>query len=89
MASAVRNHVADGLNGISSTSFLEQLQDEILQLPQQYCKTICSGVADINKLTQRIDGIRIECKDLSANCSVESSIGAPAFFNSKHQQGYC
>jgi hypothetical protein len=24
---------------------------------------------DINKLTQRIDGIRIECKDLSANCS--------------------
>jgi hypothetical protein len=30
---------------------------------------------DINKLTQRIDGIRIECKDLSANCSVESSIG--------------
>jgi hypothetical protein len=31
MASAVRNHVADGLNGISSTSFsLEQLQDEIL-----------------------------------------------------------
>jgi hypothetical protein len=29
------------------------------------CKTICSGVVDINKLTQRIDGIRIECKDLS------------------------
>jgi hypothetical protein len=29
-------------------------------------------------LTQRIDGIRIECKDLSANCSVES-IGAPHF----------
>jgi hypothetical protein len=25
------------------------------------CKTICSGVVDINKLTQRIDGIRIEC----------------------------
>jgi hypothetical protein len=43
------------------------------------CKTICSGVVDINKLTQRIDGIRIECKDLSANCSVESSIGAPHF----------
>jgi hypothetical protein len=51
------------------------------------CKTICSGL-DINKLTQRIDGIRIECKDLSANCSVESSIGA-RIFNSKHQQGYC
>jgi hypothetical protein len=34
---------------------------------------------DINKLTQRIDGIRIECKDLSANCSVESSIGARIF----------
>jgi hypothetical protein len=30
MASAVRNHVADGLNGISSTSFLWSIQDEIL-----------------------------------------------------------
>jgi hypothetical protein len=51
-------------------------------------KLSAQGLLDINKLTQRIDGIRIECKDLSANCSVESSIGA-RIFNSKHQQGYC
>jgi hypothetical protein len=30
MASAVRNHVADGLNGIFNIFSLEQLQDEIL-----------------------------------------------------------
>jgi hypothetical protein len=42
------------------------------------CKTIASGVIDINKLTQRIDGIRIECKDLSAN-ALRVSIGAPHF----------
>jgi hypothetical protein len=81
MASAVRNHVADGLNGISSTSFsLEQLQDEILLTTSAVIvKLSAQGLLDINKLTQRIDGIRIECKDLSANCSVESSIGAPHF----------
>jgi hypothetical protein len=71
MASAVRNHVADGL------FFSEQLQTNlpssaVIVKPAQ-------GLLDINKLTQRIDGIRIECKDLSANCSVESSIGAPHF----------
>jgi hypothetical protein len=66
---------------------LEQLQDEILLTTAVIVK-LSAQVVDINKLTQRIDGIRIECKDLSANCSVESSIGA-RIFNSKHQQGYC
>jgi hypothetical protein len=80
MASAVRNHVADGLNGISSTSFSgAATRRNTSNYLSSNCKTICSGVVDINKLTQRIDGIRIECKDLSANCSVESSIGAPHF----------
>jgi hypothetical protein len=79
MASAVRNHVADGLNGISSTSFLWSSKRNTSNYLSSNCKTICSGVVDINKLTQRIDGIRIECKDLSANCSVESSIGARIF----------
>jgi hypothetical protein len=79
MASAVRNHVADGLNGISSTSFLWSNKRNTSNYLSSNCKTICSGVVDINKLTQRIDGIRIECKDLSANCSVESSIGARIF----------
>lgn len=81
MASAVRNHVVDGLNGVSSTSFTtEQLQDEIiLTTAAVIVKLTAQGLIDINKLTQRIDGIRIECKDLSANCSVSSAIGAPHF----------
>jgi hypothetical protein len=59
MASAVRNHVADGLNGISSTSFSGAYTDTsnypvIVKLSAQ-------GLW-INKF-QRIDGIRIECKD--------------------------
>jgi hypothetical protein len=59
---------------------LEQLQDEILLTTSAVIvKLSAQGFVDINKLTQRIDGIRIECKDLSANCSVESSIGAPHF----------
>jgi hypothetical protein len=78
MASAVRNHVADGLNGISSTSFLWKLQDEILLTTSAVIvKLSAQGLWIL--MTQRIDGIRIECKDLSANCSVESSIGAPHF----------
>jgi hypothetical protein len=81
MASAVRNHVVDGLNGVSTTSFsLEQLQDEIILTTSAIVlKLSAQGLLDINKLTQRIDGIRIECRDLSANCSVESAIGAPHF----------
>jgi hypothetical protein len=60
--------------------FSEQLQDEILLTTSAVIvKLSAQGLLDINKLTQRIDGIRIECKDLSANCSVESSIGAPHF----------
>lgn len=81
MASAVRNHVVDGLNGVSATSFsIEQLQDEIIQTTAAVIiKLTTQGLLDINKLTQRIDGIRIECKDLSANCSVTSAIEAPHF----------
>lgn len=81
MASAIKNHVTDGLNGVSSTSFsIEQLQDEIiLTTSAVIVKLTSQGLLDINKLTQRIDGIRIECKDLSANCSVESAIRAPHF----------
>jgi hypothetical protein len=47
MASAVRNHVADGLNGISSTSSLEQLQDEILLTLSSNCKPSAQGLLDI------------------------------------------
>lgn len=81
MASAIRNHVVDGLNGVSSTSFSAvQLQDEIIQTTAAVIiKLTAQGLLDINKLTQRIDGIRIECRDLSANCQVASETGAPHF----------
>ena len=81
MASTIRNHVVDGLNGISSTAFsVEQLHDEILQTASSsIIKLTTQGLIDLQTLTQRIDGIRIECKDLSANCSVESEISAPHF----------
>lgn len=81
MASSVRNHVRDGLNGVSETSFsIEQLQDEIILTTSAVIIELSTkGLIDINKLTQRIDGIRIECKDLSANCNVEAEIQAPHF----------
>lgn len=81
MASTIKNHVVDGLNGISSASFsTAQLQDEILLATSAVIvKLSTQGLLDISKLTQRIDGIRVECKDLSANCHVESEIEAPHF----------
>lgn len=81
IASTIKNHVVDGLNGISSVSFsTAQLQEEvILTTSAVIVKLVAQGLLDLNKLTQRIDGIRIECKDLSANCQVESELGAPHF----------
>jgi hypothetical protein len=81
MASAIRNHVVDGLNGIASTAFsTDQLRDEILQTTSSVLVEFAAqGLIDVSKLTQRIDGIRIECKDLSANCHVDSEIEAPHF----------
>jgi hypothetical protein len=59
MASAVRNHVADGLNGISSTSFLWSSYKTKYLTTSAVIVKLSAGVVDI-KLTQRIDGIRIE-----------------------------
>jgi hypothetical protein len=45
MASAVRNHVADGLNGISSTSFSgAATRRNTSNYLSSNCKTICSGL---------------------------------------------
>jgi len=81
MASTIRNHVVDGLNGVSSTEFsIEQLKDEILLTTSSTIITLSAqGLIDINKLSQRIDGIRIDCQDLSANCDVQSELSAPHF----------
>jgi hypothetical protein len=81
MASSVSNHVTDGLSGVTSVTLpIDQLKDEILLTTSAIIvKLAAQGVLDIKKLSQRIDGIRVECKDLSANCSVESNVGAPHF----------
>lgn len=81
MASAIRNHVVDGLDGIASTSFsVDQLKDEILQVTAfVIVEFTAQGVIDASRLAQRIDGIRVECKDLSANCHVASEVDALHF----------
>jgi hypothetical protein len=50
---------------------LEQLQDEINLTTSAIIVKLSAQGWNINKLTQRIDGIRIECIRLSANCAVE------------------
>lgn len=81
MASAIRNHVLDGLDGISNTAFsVQQLQDEILMsAPGIMLKMANEGVLDMAKLYQRIDGIRLECVEISSNCQVETEECAPHF----------
>jgi hypothetical protein len=50
--------------------FIGAATDEILLTTSAVIvKLTTQGLLDITKLTQRIDGIKIECKDLSANCS--------------------
>jgi hypothetical protein len=81
MASTIKNRVVDGLNGVSSTSFsIEQLQDEIILNTATTLMTLTEkGLLDMSKIAQRVDGVRVECKDLSANCLVESELSAPHF----------
>lgn len=81
MASAIRNNVVSGLNGMSSTIFsLEQLEDEIvLTASAVVVKLINEGILDAERLYQRIDGIKLECTDVSLNCDVPTDTCAPHF----------
>ncbi|MCK5788091.1 MAG: hypothetical protein KAH32_03785 [Chlamydiia bacterium] len=81
MATAVRNHVVDGLKGISNISFsIEQLEDEILLSTQSVMlEYAAKGLIKPEKFAQRIDGIRIDCRDLSNNCEVVTDSCAPHF----------
>ena len=81
LASTIKNHVTDGLNGLTTTSFsTEQLQDEIMQTAAaSIIKLSEQGIIDLGRLTQRIDGLPIEIRDLSTNCDVESESCAPHF----------
>jgi hypothetical protein len=81
LATAVRNHVVDGLKGVSYTAFsIEQLEEEILLLAQTVMMEFSAkGIIDITKYAQRIDGIKLSCDSLSNNCNVESEACAPHF----------
>lgn len=81
IASTIRNNVVDGLNGATTTSFsMEQLKDEILlQAAASTVKLAMEGLFDISKLAQRIDGIKVDYQDLSANCAVPSYTRARHF----------
>ena len=81
MATAVRNHVVDGLKGVSYTAFsIEQLEAEILLISQSIMFEFATkGLIDVSKYSQRIDGIKLTCEDLSNNCLVETDTCAPHF----------
>lgn len=81
LASAIRNNVVAGMQGVDFTNFsLEQLTDEILVMtPGLIIEYSAKGLLDIDRITQRIDGIPIECQDLSSNCQVTTLTCAPHF----------
>ena len=81
LATAVRNNVVDGLKGVESTAFsTEQLEDEILlATPAVILEFATKGILNIDRITQRMDGIKLACEDLSANCAVSAHECAPHF----------
>jgi len=81
MASSVRNHVMDGLNGADTLPFsIEQLQKEILiAAPVVLVDLASKGLIDLSRITHRIDGIKLSCDDVSNNCLVETDECAPHF----------
>ena len=81
MATTIRNHVMDGLNGADTLPFsIEQLQKEILMgVPSVLLEFAAKGLVDLSRLTQRIDGIKIEEDDVSTECDVSTGACALHF----------
>lgn len=79
LASAIRNHVVDGIKGVTNEAFsMEQLMLEVLiESKSLIALRIREGVIDARSINQRIDGIEINCQDTSGNCEIESQITAP------------
>ena len=79
MASAIRNHVVDGVKGAHNEAFsTEQLMHEIiLQAETLIIQSIKQGILKRNGLTQRLDGVEIHCADMSGNCEIDSQMSAP------------
>ena len=81
MATAVRNNTMGGMDGVDVLAFsLEQLQDElILTASSVIIRLSEQGTLDLKRLHQRIDGIRVACKDISSNCDVPTNVAPPHF----------
>lgn len=79
MAAAIRNHVVDGLKGVSNEAFSSvQLMDEILLETAATIQTlVVQGSLDVKSLQQRVDGIELNCADLSKECSIQSFVNVP------------
>jgi len=78
IASAIRNHVVDGLKGVNAESFsTEQLMHEIVMLSESLiAESIKQGIFSLGSLSQRIDGIEIQCDDISNNCNIDAQVSA-------------
>ena len=79
IASTIRNHVVDGLKGVTNEAFsLEQLMHEILVRTEGL---IAEGVLQktliVSNISQRIDGIEIQCADTSSSCTIKSLVSVP------------
>ncbi|MCK5788269.1 MAG: hypothetical protein KAH32_04695 [Chlamydiia bacterium] len=79
IASAIRNHVVDGIKGVTNEAFsMEQLMLEaLIESKALIAMRIREGVIDPRSINQRIDGIEINCQDTSNNCEVKSQLTAP------------
>ena len=79
IASTIRNHVVDGLKGVTNEVFsVEQLMDEVvLEAGALIIQSVREGTLKIGNISQRIDGIELKCKDISNNCEIDAQVTAP------------
>lgn len=84
ITSAIRNRVSDGLSGnISNQAYsIKQLEEEVDLERAAYIQTYSDSGRKMNAkyMYQSIDGMHVECHDLSQNapCGFSSGSGVPA-----------
>jgi hypothetical protein len=97
LASAIRNHVADGLKGVTNISFSkQQIIDEAFLLRAKFIlEREMVAKFDINQYTQHLPKIFVDCKDVSRACVIKAyrsegymRIPAPATLQSKNPITY-
>jgi len=79
LASAIRNHIVDGLKGVTNEAFsIEQLMQEIvLESETLIIQGITQRTVQLGSISQRIDGIEVVCEDTSGNCAIDSQVVVP------------